>query len=34
MKFQFLVFQQIKEIVFISKGKVFWPLLSILGEKY
>ena len=29
----FLVFWQIKEIIFLSKGKGFWLLLSILDEK-
>ena len=32
--FIFLVWWPIKEILFLSKGKGFWPLLSILDKKF
>ena len=33
MQFYFLVFWSMKEIVFLSKGKGLWSLLSVLDKK-
>ena len=33
MQFYFLVFWSMKEIVFLSKGKGLWSILSVLDKK-